>query len=155
MIGKKRVDLVNVAKAQKFLLYGILASFSTYVLFVIGGIAAPGSGLLLLPLLLVYFAAVICIIVGVIRLSRAVGTNIVMAVIAGILVFVPLFGLLIMLAENRRATKALKEAGVKVGLLGVSKEEMQKLVDGVCRSCGYDMRSLPGRACPECGAMAG
>jgi hypothetical protein len=26
---------------------------------------------------------------------------------------------------------------------------------GRCAYCGYDMRALPGRACPECGAMAG
>lgn len=156
MVGKKRVDLVQVAKAQKFLLFGLLTMVVCYAL-VVGGAAGLGgdAALVILPLMLVYLAAIVCVIIGVIRLSKAVGTHIVLAIIAGILLIIPLFGLLIMLRENARATKALKDAGVKVGLLGVSKEEMKKLLLGVCPKCGYDLRSLPGQRCPECGAIPG
>lgn len=155
MVGKKRVDLVNVAKSQKLLLIGLLISIIAYVLVlfasslpVVGRAVATISGAIL------YLGGLITVLIGMFRLSRAVGSNTIMAILAAIALFVPFVGVLIMLLENRRATKALKASGVKVGFLGVSGKEMQKLVEGVCAKCGYDMRSLPGRACPECASVS-
>lgn len=52
---------------------------------------------------------------------------------------------------NGRVTKALANAGVRVGFLGVREEELRRLRSGVCLFCGYDLQGLPSPVCPECG----
>jgi hypothetical protein len=55
---------------------------------------------------------------------------------------------------NGRVTKALANAGVRVGFLGVREEELRRLRSGVCFFCGYDMAGLPTSVCPECGKQS-
>jgi hypothetical protein len=158
MVGKKRVDLVNVAKSQKLLLIGLAATIGSYIIPILSA-AAQVSGLLEQVMgsvfVVIWLGGVVIVVMGIFRLARAVGSNMFWAVCFCIVVFTPIIGLLVMALQSNKATKVLKEAGVKVGLLGVSKEEMKKLVEGVCRQCGYDMRTLAGRTCPECGAKVG
>lgn len=93
----------------------------------------------------VFVAASVLLLVVVAMLGLMVG-DIAMAAV---------FGLLFMLFDcasvSGRVTKRLARAGVRVGFLGVRKEEMQRLRSGVCFFCGYDMAGLPTSVCPECG----
>jgi len=54
-------------------------------------------------------------------------------------------------SSSGRVSRLLKKAGVRVGLMGASNEELRRLQTGVCFHCGYDMAGLPTPVCPECG----
>lgn len=69
----------------------------------------------------------------------------------GVLMIVPLVGLLILLSLNSRATKALRNAGLRVGFMGASMEDYQNLAPGRCSHCGYSLEHLTEARCPECG----
>ncbi|MBX3315452.1 MAG: hypothetical protein KF902_01165 [Phycisphaeraceae bacterium] len=53
--------------------------------------------------------------------------------------------------SSQRVTTGLKNAGVRVGFLGVREEELRRLRSGVCLFCGYNLTGLPTAVCPECG----
>lgn len=54
-------------------------------------------------------------------------------------------------SSSGRVSRLLKKAGVRVGLMGASNEELRRLRTGDCFHCGYDMAGLPTPVCPECG----
>lgn len=64
---------------------------------------------------------------------------------------VPLLIIFDCIFVNMYVTKALARAGVRVGFLGASEEELRRLRSGVCLFCGYDLAGLPTAVCPECG----
>jgi hypothetical protein len=103
--------IADVASGQKLVIYAILVYFLAIVLqFVIG----PFAALLLLGTL-------VMAILGIVRLASGLGISIAMRIVLVILLFIPLVGLIVLLSLNSRATKALREAGYRVGLLGASK----------------------------------
>lgn len=64
---------------------------------------------------------------------------------------IPIFILIDAVMVNGRVNYLLKNAGVRVGLMGASNDELRRLQTGVCFHCGYDMAGLPTPVCPECG----
>ena len=98
----------KVASGQKLIIYAILVQFLT-----IGLQAAFGdiAGL-------VAIVAVIMSLVGMFRLASGLGSSTGVKILLVILLLVPLVGLMTLLVLNSRATKALRNAGYKVGLLG-------------------------------------
>lgn len=58
---------------------------------------------------------------GIFRLGTGLGLHPVVGVFLILAMFVPLLNLIILLVLNARATRTLREAGYKVGLLGASK----------------------------------
>jgi hypothetical protein len=152
----RRVNLVRVAKAQRVLLWLLVA---TLVIMLgrcagTGAMGTRGSPPDLVPLIalaLLQLAVGIALIVQPVRLSLATGGGIVIAVMVGILGMIPVVNLLVMLMYSHRATRILRRNGVHVGLLGVGKDEWTKMVGGSCLACGYDVRGLPASVCPECG----
>ncbi|MBS0198025.1 MAG: hypothetical protein JSR77_14810 [Planctomycetes bacterium] len=149
--GKKRIYLVKVARAQRVLLWCVLASLAMSVGYTV--LAASINNVVILWLCLAgYMGAVIVSIVQTVRVARATGTNIVVAIIGGLLMFFPCLGLLLMALANQRATRILTDNGAKVGFMGVQPDQMHMLIEGACPKCGYDIRGLPEPTCPECGA---
>ena len=63
-------------------------------------------------------------IVSVYRLAKALGFT---AIVYAIAMFLPCIGLLTLLIVVSRATSALKRGGVKVGFLGVSRDDLNRL----------------------------
>jgi len=97
-----------VADAQRLVIYvfaGLLAC---------NFLARSGSALLLLPLLAVSILGVI----SVWRLASALGYSTGMRALFVVSLFVPLASLIVLLVLIDRATKFLRAAGYKVGLLG-------------------------------------
>jgi hypothetical protein len=154
--GQRRVSLLKVAKIQKTLIWMILLQMLLYasqIAVAIFGVASRANfGWVFAGIFSLLFVGiwVVCVVQAV-RLAHISGTNIVIAVLVGIFMIVPLLGLLLIAAANGRATRLLQKHGVRVGFMGVTAEEMNKLVMGACRGCGYDLRGLTGTVCPECG----
>lgn len=114
---------------------------------IFGGLGKEPGSILVLCFLLVSIAC----IVQTVRLAYAVGSSIVLAVIGGLLMLMPVAGIFLLAMTNQRATRLLRQHGARVGFMGVSKEDMNKLLLGACSGCGYDIRGLPSTVCPECG----
>lgn len=76
----------------------------------------------LVPVVLV--VVVISSLVAVIRLGWSLGHNKLVVVLFSPLFCVPLLNLILLAMLNARANKVFREAGVKVGLLGVSKASL-------------------------------
>jgi len=151
---QQRPDLIRLAKAQRTLLFVILGDVAAYfggIFFMAGGIGPAGEviggGMFLLSVVCWLAATILTV-----RMAVATGANIILAIIGGLLMLMPFFGLMIMSLANMRATSQLRRVGLRVGFMGVTRQEMLKLIEGACRGCGYDMHGLPGGArCPECG----
>ena len=107
-------EIVQVAKNQTFLLYCVLANLLVYL---VGAWLRP-----LMPL--AWVAIFICSIVFFVKLRLAMKKSLLLTIIAVILLFIPLVGLLILLINSSAATRILRSAGLRVGLMGVSSSEL-------------------------------
>ena len=121
------LNLRRVAVVQRALILIILAQ----IVFYVGAIAVPAESDAQLWLALVLLAGVLLSavagVVAVIALASATGSGVFGAVIRGIGLFLPLLGLIVLVVTNMRATRILRENGVRVGFLGVSRGEIQRL----------------------------
>lgn len=109
-----RNEIYEIAKLQSAILYCVLANIVIMLLYAIPVIGQLAG--------LVVF---ICSIVFFIKLSTALKRPMGLSVILGILLIVPLLGLILLLNAVITATKVLRAAGLKVGLMGVSAGERE------------------------------
>lgn len=112
---------------------------------------APGTlngGLVLAALIVLRLAVVI----GTLRLMSALGSTWLVLVIMAFLMVIPFINLVALIMEDRRATGVLRRAGIPIGLMGVSDEDVVRcLAMNVCRQCGYDLTGNESGQCSECG----
>jgi hypothetical protein len=159
VVGRgKRINLVKLARAQRLLLRFVLGAIAIYLgmPFAINLLMPmiPAPAVILWTMALAVLALGIASIVQTVRLEVAAGGNVVVAVLVGILMLVPLLGLILVAIINGRATGILRKHGARVGFLGVTKDEMRKLTIGCCPMCGYPTAGLTNPTtpiCPECG----
>ena len=78
---------------------------------------------------LAWVAIFICSIVFFVKLRLAMKKSLPLTIIAVILLFIPLVGLLILLLNSAAATKILRSAGLRVGLMGVSSSELARFMN--------------------------
>jgi hypothetical protein len=150
----ERVDLVKLAKAQRQLLYaiGAVAVLVVAQIFVAVNIADEAlARLSLLALLGLQLAAAGVSIALTAKMSRAasVGWGSTACICAAQLI--PFLNIVLLAGLNARVLTLLSQRRVKVGLMGVPRTEMLKLIEGTC-VCGYDLRGLGCPVCPECGS---
>ena len=107
-------EIVQVAKNQTFLLYCVLAKLLFYLISLLLGPLMPVVGL----------AALVCSIVFFVKLRLAMKKSLLLTIIAAILLFIPLLGLITLLINSSAATRILRSAGLRVGLMGVSSTEL-------------------------------
>jgi hypothetical protein len=98
----------KVASGQKLIIYAILVNFLTVGLQVAFGHIAG----------LVAIIAVVLSVIGIFRLASGLGYSVGIKILLVVLMFVPLINIITLLMLNSSATKALRAAGFKVGLLG-------------------------------------
>ncbi len=117
--GKETPDILTVATRQRAMMMTLLA----YIAVIIGTMFLPvvrqNEFLLMIPVVLaiVFFTARLCWVV------YGKGPAILMTVLCCI----PYVSIIIMLLVSSRATKMLKEKGLKVGLLGANIKEVAGL----------------------------
>jgi hypothetical protein len=114
-----REELYRLAVAQKAICIIILVQILSFVLR-----ATLPPGLAFLGLALYALATLVGLFFIVVFFVRVYGA--VLGLVLAVLSLIPLLGLLILLAANARATKALKEAGLRVGLLGAKLKEVRE-----------------------------
>lgn len=114
-------EILRVAQNQRIMLFAILISLLNAVVMFLGILPPPISGILNLVI-------VLCVAVFFVKLRNAMKANIALTVLSIICMVIPLLSLLILLFNNQTATKILKGAGLKVGLMGVSSADLQKFV---------------------------
>ena len=149
--------LLKIVKLHRSLLWLIFSLLMGTVGFV--WIAAFGQGMLPNPdiaFLIMVFALVVIqlwAIIQTFRLTIAMRESIAYPIIMLLGGFIiPLLGLIMLLIISDKANKLLKNAGLKVGFMGVPKSEWPKLMPGHCPSCGYDRSGINTMSpCPECG----
>lgn len=110
------VDIENVAKGQKLVIYAILLQMLTYTL---PFFLSDESVLIVAGL--VGLVALAISLTGVYKMSSGLGASMGMRILYLLLMFIPCANLITLLALNQQATKKLREAGYKVGLLGASR----------------------------------
>lgn len=101
----------DVAAGQKMIIWSI-------VLNIVSVMVSTGFADLWV---VVALAAIALGITGLLRLAKGLGYSTATKVILVILAAIPLVSLIMLLIVNGRATKALKAAGYRVGLLGARK----------------------------------
>jgi hypothetical protein len=148
--GSRLLNLVAIAKGQKVLLWIVLGQIAMTVVLAATSAQAP---MVAMAGSILYLAMAVTTIVFVGRLAHLCGYNIVIVIISSLCMVIPLIGLILVLSVNSKATTLLRLTGARVGLMGVSAKEMEKLYEGSCINCGYCVRDLKSDRCPECGTL--
>lgn len=110
---QKSVYVVKVAKLQRILLWFIALIVGLHI----------GSSFFS-PIFLLLFIGQLAVLVVVIALMRAMRSSIFGIVLACILIQVPVLGLLTLCSINMRATGMLRDAGYRVGFMGVASHDL-------------------------------
>ncbi len=155
--GRKQISLKRVALGQR----ALQRAAAGYVFTMVALVAVPRVAIglpqaamlgLVYGLIGLLFIMAIAVVLMTVRLMIALGRNAVLASFLAIGMLIPLVGVLLVASVDGRASRLLRQRGVKVGLLGVPVDELHKLIRGACPKCGYDIRGLTAAVCPECGA---
>jgi hypothetical protein len=109
-------DLDHMAKMTRHLNYAILLQILSFIL--IAAFASEDS--IITPIIgLLFLGIIIFAVVSVFRLMKSVsGTGTAIALMIVMLLPIPFLNIIIILYANGKASKILKAAGYKIGLLG-------------------------------------
>jgi hypothetical protein len=112
-VGDADVERLNrVASAQRLIIVALLVAIGSVAL----QAASPVLGLI------ASLGGSVVAIIGVVRLSGALGSAIIVRILYAIAMIIPLLNLLIMVLLSMRATRELRAGGYKVGFLGASQK---------------------------------
>lgn len=103
-------NVEDVKKGQKLVIYAFLVGIATGLLSLLVGEIA----------LLVQIASIIMSIFGLMKVGKGLHYSITKRVLVLFLMLIPVVSLITLLVINSRATAVLRQAGLKVGLLGAS-----------------------------------
>lgn len=78
----------------------------------------PEGAVIRAPLVLI---AIVLAVLGIVRMARALGINLIVIVLMAMAMVIPLVNLVILLIINARATSFLRDHGYTVGMFGAKK----------------------------------
>ncbi|MCA9303987.1 MAG: hypothetical protein KC996_07695 [Phycisphaerales bacterium] len=143
------LDLLAVARQRTQASIASLAILANLILWIVVMVNFQGNPIANTIVLVIGLGLVIWSVVAMVLAQIAYGSGpSTIVVFAIVTIFVPL---LAMIACVSQGTTIIRLAGAKVGFIGVSKSEREKITPGHCRGCGYDRAGLELlQECPEC-----
>lgn len=147
---RRNIDLRLVARWQRTIIWAIVAQgFLYWVVAVNPALWIGQPGMLQLILFIGAIALNAALIV---QFMAAMKIALGWRILALVLSFAPCVPLGVLLLVNDRAIRMLREAGLRVGLMGVADAEIVRLLStDSCRKCGYNLYGNVSGVCPECG----
>ncbi|MEW6158795.1 MAG: hypothetical protein AB1813_15320 [Verrucomicrobiota bacterium] len=123
------VELKQVGLRQREIILLILIQLLLVIpmALVMAGIGADESSPVVLLIRLLMLVIGVFNLIFVYRLASALGETPWLYVVAS---FIPMVGLFALLLLNSKATRALRNGGLNVGLLGVSRGELERAAEG-------------------------
>ena len=118
-VAPQSPSIQDIETGQKRVIYATLLYILTGAVSVIGE-NNPIAGLLAL---VIAVAFLFLGWTGIYRISRGLGHSMISRILIMLLMLVPLIGLITLLVTNAKATRALKNSGYSVGLLGARKKQ--------------------------------
>ena len=112
-----RTDLRAIAVRQRAIMFCILA----YLILVAAQFAMPQELRIIPSLLAICVSIAAAVFVFMLALSVY---NTAVGIVLGILTLVPLIGLIVLLIINAKATKILRQHGIRVGLMGANPRQI-------------------------------
>ncbi len=103
----------RVCSGQKLAIWAILLNLISIPLLLV-----PEGQLLRVPMVLV---AIVLAVLGIVRMSRAMGINLMIIVLMAMAMVIPMVSLVILLIVNARASRFLRDHGYTVGMFGARK----------------------------------
>jgi len=158
LLGPVR-DLRAVARAQRTLLRLILVLLLceglALLLPVIVPVSVQNSDIFLVALNVFGIGCLIVVVIGIVKVLNALNAHIVTKLLCGLVAIAPCANLIMLLVVNGWATRILMRAGVRVGFMGASDQEVLRHISPyICRGCGYNLFGNVSGRCPECGHTA-
>ena len=144
----ERIDLVAVARIQRALLVALPFVIGLQVLCA----AKPSLRVFQVSPIIFAVVAALGLAGGMLALCIALQSSPGTIAAAAILGWIPIIGLLAFLLVNSDATRALRKAGLTVGIFGVAPRAVRNKLDPrYCNDCGYDLTGNASGTCSECG----
>ena len=104
----------QVRSGQKLAIWAIMLNLIS-----IPFLLVPEGALIRAPNILV---ALVLAVLGIVRMSRGLGINLIVIVLMAMGMVIPFVNLIILLVTNARATRYLRDHGYTVGMFGATKE---------------------------------
>lgn len=117
-----RSNIIEIARYQRGLLFVILFRFPMELAAILG--LVPPNNISMIIFALIGLVLLVAILFMIIQLLGAMSYGFITVLLCVILVFFPMIGLITLLVINGRATKILREAGLKVGFMGVNPNDL-------------------------------
>lgn len=125
--GSTPLSVHRVALGQKALLWIILAQIALQLAMYAVPIETDSQAIPAFVLFLGIGVTVIAGLVTMILLAVATKRSVVSIVLLSIGAVIPLIGIFVLLSVNMRATRQLREAGLRVGFMGVPWRDIRRL----------------------------
>ena len=155
-VAKRSPNLRKLARRQRWVLWFVLVLIVTYFA-QIGFLLAPSPEVLVVLAIaapLLQLAVTLGLVIYVLLLLAAHGTHWAVIVLCAVFMLAPCANLLLLFMINRSVTSTLRRAGLRVGLMGVKEDDLERVLNpALCTHCGYDLTGNVSGICPECGSQ--